>query len=303
MGKLVEKLVQHVEAAHPRSLQGVREAMVSGDGSFIEAAERQLSWLETAFGSDAIPRAVAAFVRFSIDVNLHQARYERRGHYESKTYAEVYAHQYSDSAVMNDYLLGVYLTNVLWSHHMDITALFLRRFVALLPKDAALVEFAFGHGGWGIQALAAHPSARLRGFDISPAARGLAESFARAAGVAERATYREADALDPACLPEHSVDAAICCFLVEHLEQPDRLAASVARALKPGGRAFLTGALTAAQCDHIFEYNNESELVTWAERAKLRVIETLSVNPQRVLPHARFVPRSMALIVESSTGP
>jgi SAM-dependent methyltransferase len=299
MGKLIDKLVAHVETTQPRSLQGVQEAMTSGDGAFAEAAERQLRWLEAAFGEDAIPRAVAAFVRFSTDVNLHQARYERRGSYESKSYAEVYAQQYSDSEVMNDYLLGVYLTNVLWSHHMDITALFLRRFVAKLPADAQLVEFAFGHGGWGIQALAAHASAKLRGFDISPAARGLAESFARAAGVEDRATYREADALDPACLPEASADAAICCFLVEHLEQPDRLASSVARALKPGGRAFLTGALTAAQCDHIYEYRHESELVTWAERAGLRVIETLSVNPQRLLTRAKFIPRSMALIVEN----
>jgi SAM-dependent methyltransferase len=298
MGKLVDELVRHVEAAHPRSIQGVREAMAAGGGTFAVAAERQLDWLVKAFGEDAIPRAVAAFVRFSVDVNLHQARYERRGSYESKSYADVYAQQYSHLDVMEDYLLGVYLTNVLWSHHMDITELFLRRFVARVPSGAALVEFAFGHGGWGIQALAEHPTATLRGFDISPAAKGLAETFARAAGVASRAVYAEGDALDPSHVAEASADAAICCFLVEHLEEPDRLAQSVARTLKPGGLAFLTGALTAAQCDHIYEYRNESELVAWAERAGLRVLETLSVNPERVLRKARFVPRSMALIAE-----
>ena len=30
----------------------------------------------------------------------------------------------------------------------------------------------------------------------------------------------------------------------------------------------------------------------------LRVLETLSTNPKRLLPRARFVPRSMALLVQ-----
>jgi len=274
--------------------------MVSGNGSFAAAAERQLEWLVAGFGADAIPRAVDAFVRFSNDVNMHQARYEDRGAYESKTYAEVWDQQYSQKDLMSDYLLGVYLTNVLWSHHMDITAFYLQRFVRQLPADASLLEFAFGHGGWGIQALAAHPQATLRGFDISPAARSLAETFAKAAGVSERAQYAQGDALAD-CVPDASMDGAVCCFLVEHLETPDRLAERVAQALKPGARAFLTGALTAAQVDHIYEYRHESELVAWCERAGLRVLETLSVNPKRVLRKARFVPRSMALIVERPT--
>ena len=300
MTDLVDVLVSYVEREHPRSLPGVLEATRSGSGAFRATAEKQLGWLVRAFGDDAIPRAVDAFVRFSTDVNLHQARYELRGSYESKSYAEVYEQHYRHKEVMNDYLLGVYLTNVFWSHHMDITALFLGRFLPRLADDARLVEFAFGHGGWGVQALAARPNARLSGFDISPSARGLAETFAKAAGVLDRAEYREGDALDTRSVPEGQADGAICCFLVEHLETPDRLAECVARVLKPNGIAFLTGALTAAQVDHIYEYRNESELVLWAERAGLRVLETLSVQPKRLLPKAHFVPRSMALIVERS---
>ena len=68
--------------------------------------------------------------------------------------------------------------------------------------------------------------------------------------------------------------------------------------LKPGGFAFITGALTAAQVDHIYEYRYESELVAMCENAGLRVLETLSANPLRTLPKARFLPRSMALFVQ-----
>ena len=60
----------------------------------------------------------------------------------------------------------------------------------------------------------------------------------------------------------------------------------------------MTGALTAAQVDHIYEFRRESELVAMSEEHGLRVLETLSAAPKRTLPKARFVPRSMALIVQ-----
>ena len=72
----------------------------------------------------------------------------------------------------------------------------------------------------------------------------------------------------------------------------------IAHLLKPEARAYLTGALTAAQVDHIFEFRRESELVAMCEKYGLRVLETMSVSPRRILPKAQFIPRSMGLIVE-----
>jgi hypothetical protein len=72
----------------------------------------------------------------------------------------------------------------------------------------------------------------------------------------------------------------------------------MAHLLRPGGRAYLAGAITAAQVDHIYEFRRESELVLLAEAAGLRALETLSVSPRRTLPRARFLPRSMGLILE-----
>ena len=93
----------------------------------------------------------------------------------------------------------------------------------------------------------------------------------------------------------------VCSFLIEHLEDPNKLVAVIAHQLKPGGFAYLTGALTAAQIDHIYEFTRESELILMAERNGLRVLETLSVSPRRVLPRAKQLPRSMGLIMQKRT--
>ena len=59
----------------------------------------------------------------------------------------------------------------------------------------------------------------------------------------------------------------------------------------------MTGALTAAQIDHIYEFRRESELIALGEESGLRVLASLSANPRRTLPGARFLPRSMALVM------
>ena len=143
--------------------------------------------------------------------------------------------------------------------------------------------------------------ARIHGYDISPSSIAIASSLAKAAGLHERATYEERNVLSPSDEANESADAVICCFLVEHLEDPARLFSTIENLLRPKGLAFITGALTAAQIDHIAEFRRESELALLAEEHGMRVLETLSGAPHRTLLNARFLPRSMAMIVQKRT--
>jgi SAM-dependent methyltransferase len=295
---LVKAVLDDVRARHPRSLAGVLEAQAVDPARWSEIAEMYLGWAARARGEPALREMVDAFVQFSTDVNLSQARYEASGHYENSSFADCYQELYSSRELMDAYLWGVYLTNFLWAHHAEICLFFADRFLARLPADAALVELAPGHGGWGAWALHRLPGARLQAFDISPSSIAIASTVAQAAGVAGRARYTERNALEPDADLVETAEGCICSFLAEHLEQPQQLFDAVARVLKPGGLAFVTVALTAAQIDHIYEYRRESEPVAMAEAAGLRTLETLSVNPRRLLLRARFVPRSMALLLQ-----
>jgi ubiquinone/menaquinone biosynthesis C-methylase UbiE len=294
-GSLVESLFADIAERHPRNRKGIEEAREIDPERFDATAERYLGWLRDARGEGWLARSVDAYAQFSGDVVMAQARYEASGAYAHDSFEKAHDEVYSQRDVMDDYLWGVYLTNFLWAHHMEIMRFFQERFVAPLADDAKLVEIAPGHGGWGVYALHARPGATLQGFDISPSSIAIASSIAGAAGVADRASYQRRNALDLASMPEACADGLICSFLVEHLEEPDRLFAVIGKLLRPGGTAFVTGVLTAAQIDHIYEFRRESELVLLAEKNGMRVRETLSVSPKRILPRAKFLPRSMAM--------
>ena len=291
---LLSRLLAYVEERHPRFRRGIAEARDLDPERFARTAEAYLTWLVRGWGDDGLEQAVDAYVRFTSDVNLAQARYEAEGRYANRSFAEVYADHYSDRETMTQYLLGVYLTNFLWPHHFEIMRFFEDRFLATLPDDGTLIEIAPGHGGWGGRALALAPNWRLHGYDISPASLDVAGRIAAGAGVAERTSYTEADALT-LTTPETPADAGICSFLVEHLEQPQRLFDVIAAQLDVGARAFVTAGLTAAQVDHIYEFRRESEVFALCEHAGLRVVESLSAAPSRTLPNAQFLPRSLAM--------
>jgi SAM-dependent methyltransferase len=304
--RLVDALFDDIRARHPRSLTGVLEARAEFPERYADLADTFLGWAVRAWGRDALPGMVDAFVRFTTSVNMAQARYERAGRYENKTFQDCLDGLYNETESMDDYLLGVYLTNFLWAHHAEICFRFEDQFLRRLATGASgpavaaggplLVEIAPGHGGWGALALKHLPDARLVGYDISPSSIRLATELMHGAGFADRAGYELRDALDLDAVPAESADAVVCNFLVEHLERPENLFAVIRHLLKPAGCAFVTGAITAAQVDHIYEFRYESELVRVAEAAGLRVTETFSAAPRRTLPNARFLPRSMLLI-------
>lgn len=295
---LIDQLFAYVSEAHPRSLRGLQEARGLAPARFDEIVELHLRWLVSANGEKALEPAVDAFVEFNTGVNLAQARYERDGKYPNQSFDEVYHDQYSDDQAMDVYLWGAYLTNFLWAHHLGLMMFFQDRFISRLGDRARLIDIAPGHGGWGVWTLWHKPRMTLHGYDISAQSVRIATRLAEAAGVSDRAVFIEKNALDLSEIEAGSADACVCNFLVEHLEDPQHLYNVVAHLLKTHGLAFITGGLTSPHTDHIYEYRYESELVKMCENAGLRVLETLSANPLRTLPKARFLPRSMSLLVQ-----
>lgn len=298
---LIAQLIEHVKWNAERSLTGILEAQALDPIRFAEISEMYLGWLAKVRGEAGIAQSVATFARFSTDLNLAQARYERSGTYEATSFDAVYQSHYSQDDSMDEYLWGLYLANFLWRHHFDVCLFFQDRFLKRLAKDSQFVEFAPGHGGWAAWALKELPQATLRGFDISPQSIKVANAVCLAAEVSDRALFEERDALKVQQDTYQSADAVLSLCLAEHLTDPRQLFAAIGETLRPKGLAFITVALTAAQVDHVYEFRKESEVVTMCEDNGMRVLEMLSSGPQRTLPKAKYLPRTVAVVAQKRT--
>ena len=258
-----------------------------------------LQWAEAALGAGYEERLIEGYCEFVMDVNRSQRKYEKAGHYEYSKFEDVYQKAYSNSDFMELYHWGVYCTTFVWTHHLRIYKFFRDHFVAALAQrkePGSLLDLGAGSGIWHLLALGALPDWRAVAVDISQPSIDASTQMAATLPFVDKIQHICADATR--WRPPDSMDAGISCFLLEHLERPNELLNTLAAALKPGGLAFVTCALTAAEIDHIYEFRRESEAVTMVENAGFRVKHMYSAEPDTAPVERTFLPRSLAMVLQ-----
>ncbi len=295
MGALQRRFYDILNERHPTMTRGVQEARAIAPALVDQKFEQTLEWITRGFGDEILTTVADGYAWFTMDVNRVQIAYEKEGRYRASSFAEVDRLIYQQPDYMRHYYWGVFAILFCWPHYVELIEFYLDRFVRKLP-EGRLVEIAPGHGAWGLLAVASNNSIALEGWDVSPTSLELAPRMAEGAGLAARTVYRVADATKMA-QAESRFDAAVCCFMLEHLEDPGGFLASFAPSLKRGATAFVTLALTAAQPDHIYEFKQASEAIEMAERAGFDLLDCRMAQPSRLLPKASYVPRVQAMIL------
>jgi 2-polyprenyl-3-methyl-5-hydroxy-6-metoxy-1,4-benzoquinol methylase len=256
-------------------------------------------WADAAYGPAEFESAARGYAEYCFHVVGAQRAYETSGEFNPKGLPEIVEHVYRDDKVMTPYMWAAVLIYAFWPSMVRHLGLYRDEFLSKLPANPRVLELACGHGVLGLLALEHLPTATLTGYDIGPAAIGIANNLKAASGHAARATFEVKDVLDLDLAGEAGTyQGVIAGMIAEHLAEPQRLFAAVAHHLAVGGRAFVSTALESAQRDHVYEFHRESEPLLMAEAAGLRVIDLISDRPANPVLGARFVPRAMAIILE-----
>lgn len=264
---------------------------------FDELASTLANWSYRYLGNDYAKILCEGYTYFSVDVNRCQVKYERDGHYENKTYQEVYEKAYDNAKHMNLYHWGVYVTHFAWFHHLKIYQFFKDHFLPKLQlSDGKLIDLGSGSGIWSMLASTIIDNWAISGIDISETSVDASLKMAQKIGIGNNVRYAVGDALS--YTDNEQFDAGISCYLLEHLENPQELLNNLSRNIKTGGVAFVTAALTAAEVDHISEFRKESEIICMAEKAGFRVLAFCSEAPPQYPKQMKFLPRSMALVLQ-----
>lgn len=279
-------------------LTAVERNLVRNTELFCDLGETLLTWARQQLGEGWLHILVEGYAFFVMDVNRHQHQYEKEGHYPNRSYEEVFDHVYGSEDFMKYYHWGVYVTTFAWEHHLKIMQFFRQQFLPLL-KDGdvkQVLEFGAGSGVWSLLLTQALKGSYVTGIDISPYSVQVANDFVATLGRGADVKYFENDAI--LYKADSAKQAGLCCFLVEHLENPGLLLTNLRENLTDGAYAFVTTALTAAESDHIYEFRYESEVLKMMEDNGFRVIASYSSAPPSHPKKFRFLPRSIALVLQ-----
>jgi|694.fasta_scaffold34498_4 2-polyprenyl-3-methyl-5-hydroxy-6-metoxy-1,4-benzoquinol methylase len=258
-----------------------------------------LGWAKVALGDEYADLLIEGYCSFVMEVNRAQRTYEASGHYEYSTFSEVYVKAYSNKDFMNLYHWGVYCSTFIWLHHLKIYQFFERYFLPILANQqevGQLVDLGSGSGIWHLLALEQLPSWQVTAVDISEPSIEMSARMASDLPCSQNIRHVCADATR--WKSSEPMDAGISCFLLEHLERPQELLSSLSAALKPGAHAFITGAITAAEIDHIYEFKSEGEILSLVESVGFRVKHLYSAEPVNTPRNRKYLPRSLAMVVQ-----
>ncbi len=290
-------VVSETLRAHHRFSGGIIEKAVATFGPAWR--DRFEADVATMFPTqDALEAAVKGYAAFAMTSLRLQARFERSGRYESKSYAEAAEQVYhNDHYMQSEYLPGLFLSHYLWPHHYRQIRFFEIAFLEPLSVAgvASFVEVGIGTGLYSRLALQSLPDARGRGLDISTSSKAFAERQLGAFDLSDRYDVVIEDAtVDTAA---DSAEALICVEVLEHLEDPLHFLHGLRRMLRPGGKAFITAAIDAAHTDHIYLYRHASEVEAQLVKAGF-VTEQYFVGQAYAPPRAGVpVPRAVAFVV------
>ena len=291
--KFLDYFEQHCQVYFP----SIRNTRVNNISSFDQLSQIMLGWAENHIGKGWEKVLADGYVHFLMDVNRSQIEYERRGHYLYEKYEDVFDRVYNNPEFMNFYHWGVFVSTFAWEHHIKIYNFYKESFLTCLkPEGGHLLDLGSGSGIWSFLTTHFSPRWTSQGIDISEKSVELSTKMAANSGLANKVQFNSYDALK--YVGNKKYNAAISCFLLEHLEEPKLLLQNMALNLENKGYAFITGALTASEVDHIYEFRRESEIVLMAEEAGFRVVSMYSAAPSSHPDSYRFLPRSLALILQ-----
>ena len=240
-------------------------------------AEWQAGFTELLSRSMADPErrsgALKGYVRFALDAIKLQRAFTKERVYRAKTYAEAAAEVYQNEAYMEGlYLPGILLSHYLWPHHYEQLCWFRRVFLPRMAPGAEFCDVGVGSGFYSVQALLGCPASRGQGFDVSPHSKAHALGLVEAYGLAGRWSCTLQDVV--AQPPPRRWPIVISVEVLEHLEDPLAYLRALRDMLEPGGSAFLTAAITAANADHIYLYETAAEVAAQLEQAGFTVVES-----------------------------
>jgi 2-polyprenyl-3-methyl-5-hydroxy-6-metoxy-1,4-benzoquinol methylase len=295
-GNSLNQLVERIRDTEPVFWKSVKRTIEQDSELFRDIGSLMTRWAANYLGDGWIERLLEGYKNYVMEANRSQLEYETSNRYRNMDYEAVKETTYANAEFMDLYHWGVYLTPLLWAHHLDLFRLYRNFFLPRLSSEGGRVlDLGSGSGIWGLMHMAHTAGWSYTGIDISERSLEMAREMA-IGNQEDQISFEEGDALT--YKTNEPYDAGYSCYLLEHLEVPHVLLENLSANLRPGAYAFVIGALTAAEVDHIFEFRRESELIDLAEDAGFRVLSTCSGAPATYPERFRLLPRSMAMVLQ-----
>jgi len=275
------------------------EKYLSGkDAIFFEQAEdfskEYIRYLESQ--DIDIEYAVEAYQKLCSDMMKCQIFFMKTGKYSmiSSDADEANKNIYENEAVMKLYMIGLALSQFLWSTHYDMYTFLVKDIKQHSGDIKSYLEIGPGHGLFLNRAIEAiSPESTITAVDISSTSIAITKSIINyLKPESKNVIYHTTDMLKLDL--DKKYDYITMGEVLEHVNFPETLLAKLKDLLNDGGRAFVSTCVNCPAIDHVYHFKTVDEIREIFGKSGLTIIEE-RVLPVEDLPFEEIMERKITV--------
>jgi 2-polyprenyl-3-methyl-5-hydroxy-6-metoxy-1,4-benzoquinol methylase len=255
--KALDQIMEQIAEANPIHAKKLRKNLGKQEQSYLDKTndflEEYISFAGR-LGKD-LEFGVECYLRMLSDFTQEYISFMNTGEYSTKSFEDANRRVYNNPDVMEYYMHGLLLSQVLWVHHNDIVLFFQKHLQESKGKVNRYLEIGAGHGMYISEAIKVFGNGVTYDVvDISPTSIELSQNFIKD----DQVNYILSDIHD--YTPSQKYDFITLGEVIEHVEKPVELLQVIKSMLTEDGCLFLTTPANAPAIDHIYLFNNAEDI-------------------------------------------
>ena len=258
----------------PLQRKKIEKFLNSKDESFKQEFEGFLAdyigYLDT--NNMTIVYGVDSYLEMVSDMFKSQIKFMRTGRYPTSNVAEAIDDVYNDEKKMLSYMIGLALSQYLWSTHYEMFNHLKESILESKSNISKYLEIGPGHGLFLKSAIdILDKDISITAVDISQTSLNVSKSIINYFHPLKNITYINADMLNLDINLKY--DFIVMGEVIEHVEDPKNLLVKISKLLNKNYKSFFSTCVNCPMIDHIYHFQSVDAIRSMFENCGL-VIES-----------------------------
>jgi SAM-dependent methyltransferase len=292
-----EQFVELVYRKAPLQKKKLEKHFASQPTAFFDEADIFAEQYIGYLGSQQIQLdyAVGAYLKMCNDMMRCQVGFIKTGEYPVKKATDALENVYNNESEMQSYMIGLALSQFLWSSHYEIFSFFKSALREYSPVTQSYLEIGPGHGLFLSQAMKLLKACKdFVTVDISPTSIEITKSIMKHIfrAEAEKVIYYHKDMLELSL--DDKYDFISMGEVIEHVNFPDKLLGKLKDLLTAEGKGFVSTCVDCPATDHVYHFRSVEEIRTLIRNSGLSIVDE-RICPVEDLPTEEIVRRKITI--------
>jgi len=255
------KIVDLISMQNPLQKKRINNFISQQDTDYWTYAEEICRRLNQSFLRTEQDRIEAArcYNRMTMDFLCEQIRFSKTGVYRLDNANLAEKNVYSQPDVMRYYMVGLFLSYLLWPNHFEILR-FLKTYIHQISTIRRYLDIAPGHGLFAVEVMHRFPDLRATLLDISETSLQVTSEILSTFQIEPfRLRFINGDFLSVP-IPGDNFDFISMGEVLEHVNDPARFLETACRLLRPQGTIFMSTCTNCPAIDHVYNFHDVNEI-------------------------------------------